>query len=190
MRTVRWSKKRIFYTAAMAVVLYFLLCARKQSVTFETIVHNSKAVDVWEFVADFSNMKKLNPTMLDFDILSESGNYDHWRYSAQYTEFLSHLPFVHNTAQAHFSVRPSGDAYVIQSTHTTCFAAQLYCLKSSSEFWFSPTGGGTNCTERVTYECPLLLGPLCRSEVMYQRTHVMDNLKKHFVSLPFATASM
>jgi hypothetical protein len=65
---------------------------------------------------------------IDFTILSEGGNYEHWHYTAQYTEFLLSLPFIHNFADGHFNVKPSGGGvYVIQSTHNTCFFTRLLC---------------------------------------------------------------
>jgi hypothetical protein len=30
---------------------------------FEAVIENSKPVDVWEFVADFSNHKRINPNL-------------------------------------------------------------------------------------------------------------------------------
>jgi hypothetical protein len=32
-------------------------------VAFEVVIPNSKPVDIWEFVADFSNLKKIYPNM-------------------------------------------------------------------------------------------------------------------------------
>lgn len=60
--------------------------------------------------------------------MSEGGNYDQWHYSAEYTEFLLYLPFIHNFADAHFSVKPGGEGvYIIQSTHNTCFFTRFLC---------------------------------------------------------------
>jgi hypothetical protein len=65
---------------------------------------------------------------IDFNILSEGGNYDHWRYSVEYTEFLLYLPFIHNFADANFNVKPGGGrVYIIQSTHNTCFFTRFFC---------------------------------------------------------------
>ncbi|XP_069674060.1 uncharacterized protein [Periplaneta americana] len=187
----KWFKMRVLCVCLLAVSLYLVLRTRKQNVVFEATIRNSKPVEVWEFVADFSNMKMLNPTIIDFNILSETGNYDHWSYSAEYTEFLSSLPFIHNFADAHFNVKPMKDgSYVIQSTHSTCFISRLACLSSESEFRFEPVDSNTRCTENVTYECPYVFGPLCHREVMHQRQAIMSNLKKHFSSPVMLSKSM
>lgn len=162
-----------------------------QNVTFEATVYKAKAADVWEFVADFSNMKKLNPTILDFNIVAERGNYDHWQYSAEYTEFLSSFPFIRNFIVSHFSVKPDKEgSYTIESTHSSCFYTRLACLSSESEFRFYPVETGTRCVENVTYECPFLFSTLCYREVMYQRKEIMSNLQKLLSPSKMETKSM
>jgi hypothetical protein len=65
---------------------------------------------------------------IDFNIMSEGGNYDRWHYSAEYTEFLLYLPFIHNIIDGHFSVKPGGGGvYIIQSAHNTCFYTRFLC---------------------------------------------------------------
>jgi len=65
---------------------------------------------------------------IDFNILSEGGNYDHWKYSARYEEFLLYFPYVRYFIDGHFSVKPAGgDTYIIRSTHNTCFLYGLFC---------------------------------------------------------------
>ena len=59
--------------------------------------------------------------------MDESGNYDHWKYSVQYTEHLSHLPMIRNTAHGHFSVKPKSQGYIIESKHRTCFFLGMGC---------------------------------------------------------------
>lgn len=59
----RIFKKRIALVVGIAVALYILLHSRKQTVTYQTLIPKVNPKEVWDFVADFSNMKKLNPTM-------------------------------------------------------------------------------------------------------------------------------
>ena len=61
---MKWKTKTLAYTF-LSVLMIYLLFIHKRShiVSFEIIIKNSKPEHVWEFVADFSNMKKLNPTM-------------------------------------------------------------------------------------------------------------------------------
>lgn len=46
---------------------------------------------------------------------------------------------------------------------------------------FKPTvDGKTTCEETVQYQCPGLFALFCKSEVSYQRTAIMNNLRNHF----------
>lgn len=67
----------------------------------------------------------------DFNILDEEGNYDHWKYSTEYWEKLSHWPYLPNQATAHFDVKayPKNHTYIIHSTHKTCLFLGIYCCK-------------------------------------------------------------
>lgn len=63
MPRVHWKTKRVFLSAAVVIALY--LTVRVKNYNFKASVELDKVhpIDVWEFVADFSNMKFLNPTM-------------------------------------------------------------------------------------------------------------------------------
>lgn len=67
---------------------------------------------------------------MDFNIIEDKGNYKHWEYTAEYTEFLSNFPSIKNKAVGKFIVKPEGNEYAIYSTHNTCFF-NAYCCKSS-----------------------------------------------------------
>jgi len=49
----------------LGILLFYTLFVykKKHQVMFEGIINNTDPKLVWEFVASFSNMKKLNPTM-------------------------------------------------------------------------------------------------------------------------------
>lgn len=66
---------------------------------------------------------------IDFNIKGESGNYDHWKYSVEYSEFLPKLSFIHHVTHAHFEVKPEGDSFIIRSNHSTCFLHGTVCCK-------------------------------------------------------------
>lgn len=140
-----------------------------------------KPAEAWEYVADFSNMKTLNPTIVDFNIISESGNYDHWKYTVKYDEHLSHWPYLSNEAIANFDVKSTSDVHYINSEHNTCLF-NWFCLKSISEMKFTKTENRNEVLveESIQYECPAVLSALCYREVKYQRNAIMKNLKLHF----------
>lgn len=61
---VKWKTKTLAYVILGTISLYkFFIYKRTHHLTFEAVIKNSKPQQVWEFVADFSNMKKLNPSL-------------------------------------------------------------------------------------------------------------------------------
>lgn len=61
---MKWKTRTIMHGILGVLVLYTLFVYKKKhQVMFEGIIKKSDPRLVWEFVADFSNMKKLNPTM-------------------------------------------------------------------------------------------------------------------------------
>lgn len=56
----------------------------------------------------------------------------------------------------------------------------LLLVYSTGEFLFSASGSGTYCIETVNYECPPILGSVCRREVEFQRKAIMRNLVEQF----------
>ncbi|XP_019540530.2 uncharacterized protein LOC109411461 [Aedes albopictus] len=181
----RWARRKLTVIVVFSVVLYYLLSSSYSKYQIDTIIHRTKPEAVWEYVADFSKMKKLNPTILDFNVIADHGNLEHWKYSVEYTERLSHWPYSKNVAVGHYSVRKlpeaEGGQYVVASTHRTCFLLGLFCLNSKGEFKISYLNEeDTFCQETVHYQCPFLFGRFCRREVEFQRTAIMANLNRHF----------
>ncbi|XP_026278637.1 uncharacterized protein LOC127749875 isoform X1 [Frankliniella occidentalis] len=169
-----------------ALVVYVLMSPRAFLHVEQFTIEQARPKDVWDFLADFSNMPKLNPTILDWELLSDGNSQGHWRYSVRYTERLSGLPSVSNYATAHFEVIPakSNSDYLIRSTHSTCFYTDFLCLPTASETRFSPLDGGmtTLCTERIEYACPWVMSGFCKKEVLYQRNAIRENLKVELYS--------
>ncbi|XP_034187343.2 uncharacterized protein LOC117607583 [Osmia lignaria lignaria] len=179
---MKWKTRNVLYTSLTFFILYvFFIYKKKHQVMFEAVIRDTNPIYVWEFVADFSNMKKLNPTIEDFNIIAESGNYDHWKYSVEYTEHLSHIPIIRNVAQGHYAIRQDNNGYLITSKHHTCFFLKFGCLESISQFRFDRDGSNdTKCMETVQYECPIAFSTLCYKEVMYQREEIMKRLEQQF----------
>lgn len=185
MQTRRWNIKKLSLAIAACLVIYIIFSSGFHKYQIDSVISNTRPEDVWEYVADFSKMRLLNPTILNFDIVSDGGNTHDWRYSATYTEQLSHWPYWLNTATAHFIVTKSMPGvepaiYAIESKHQTCFFKGLYCLNAESEFKFKSLGKDTYCSERIHYQCPPFLSSACRRELEYQRKAVMHNLTMIF----------
>ncbi|XP_034234938.1 uncharacterized protein LOC117641583 [Thrips palmi] len=178
--------RRAGVCVVVALVLYLLLSPRAYLHHEEYVIEQARPKDVWEFVSDFSNMPKLNPTILDWDLLSDAGNHGVWKYTVRYSERLSGMPSLTNYATAHFEVLPAkpGSDFIIRSTHSTCFYTDFFCLPTLSEFRFAPRDGGmaTLCTESIEYACPWLFSGFCKEEVHYQRNAIRENLQLELYS--------
>ncbi|XP_011500016.1 PREDICTED: uncharacterized protein LOC105363910 [Ceratosolen solmsi marchali] len=184
MNPMKWKTRNLAYSGISLFMFYFLFFYKwTHYLIYEATIKHSKAEHVWEFVADFRNMMKLNPTIKQFNIIDDSGNYGEWQYSVEYTERFNYLPMIQNDAQAHFIVTSTKKNYVIESKHRTCFILRFNCLNTDSEFIFESHGEDTNYIEKLQYECPLLFSKLCHNEVMYQRQEIMKNLQTHFSTI-------
>lgn len=167
--------------STIAVVLALILTAKHENnVRFiSSDMKNAKPRDVWEYVSDFSNVMKLNPTIMKFIITHESTDYKQWNYTVEYEEHLSQIPFVINKIIGDFIVDKSHSEPTIKSTHRTCFA-KIYCLNTKSEMIFVNLSNGTRVVEKIKYECPWLLTKFCMNEVLYQRKEIFRQLQTIF----------
>lgn len=126
----RYNKRKYIIGICAIIFIYIFLFSRYQSYEYQEVIKNVKPSVVWEFVADFSKMKQLNPTILDFKIVSDEGNPEDWKYTAEYTEKLSHWPYWINKSTGNFHVkkiiRDRKYVYLVESVHKTCFYG-VYC---------------------------------------------------------------
>ncbi|KAL7028256.1 hypothetical protein ACKWTF_005777 [Chironomus riparius] len=181
------NKRKGIIGLVVAIIIYLLFVDRFQTYEQSEVIKNAKPVAVWEFIADFSKMKQLNPTILDFKILSDVGNINDWKYTVEFVEQLSHWPNWQNTINGNFHVRKvlqdHKNLYLVESTHKVCFF-KFFCLKSTGEFQIKEFNtDDTHVTETVTFQCPPFMSTLCRREVEYQRTKILQNLTYHFAQL-------
>jgi len=111
-----------------AVVLYLLFRTKWYSTSFRTSVSENPH-QVWEFVSDLSNARLLNPSIYDFDILHEKGNYEHWEFTAVIYETMSFIPMLTNVNYANYILKPSTskDHFKILSNYQTCFFKYACC---------------------------------------------------------------
>ena len=125
-------KLKLIIGIVVAIFIYLFFVGRYQTYEQSEVIKNAKPAAVWEFVADFSKMKQLNPTILDFKILSDHGNYEDWKYTVEFVEQLSHWPHWQNTINGNFHVRKVlkdyKNVYLVESTHKVCFFI-FFCRK-------------------------------------------------------------
>lgn len=126
----RYGKRKYIAGIVVVIFAYLFIFARYQSFEYQEVIKNVKPVEVWEFIADFSKMKELNPTILDFKITADHGTNEDWKYSVEYHEKLSHWPYWLNTIVGNFHVhkviRDRKYVYLVESVHKTCFYG-IYC---------------------------------------------------------------
>lgn len=63
MSRIRWKSARVFCIIIASALLYLLLGIKTYQYKASVFLPNAHPNQVWEYVADFSNMKYLNPTM-------------------------------------------------------------------------------------------------------------------------------
>lgn len=128
----RQSKRKYVVGICAVVFVYLFLFSRYQTFEYQEVIKGTKPETVWEYVADFSKMKLLNPTIVEFKILSDHGNNEDWKYSVEYIENMSHWPYWRNQAVGNYHVkkviRDRKYLYLVESTHKTCFFG-FYCGK-------------------------------------------------------------
>lgn len=128
----RQNKRKYIIGICAVIFVYIFLFTRYQTFEYQEIIKSVKPESVWEYVADFSKMKSLNPAILEFKVLSDHGNIDDWKYSVEYIEKLAHWPYFLNKATGNYHVRKvvrdRKYLYLVESTHKTCFFG-VYCGK-------------------------------------------------------------
>lgn len=63
MQTTHWNKRRLGIFSITILASYLLFTASNNRFESDVTIKNVKPEDVWEYVADFSKMRQLNPTM-------------------------------------------------------------------------------------------------------------------------------
>ncbi|XP_050546009.1 uncharacterized protein LOC126908146 isoform X2 [Daktulosphaira vitifoliae] len=144
-------RRTIIYSCITVILALVLMGKREYLVKFVSAdMVNTRPKDVWEYVSDFSNMMRLNPTIMKFIITHESANLNQWNYTVEYEEYLSQLPFVTNK--------------IVVYTH------------AEMQFLSTPKNG-TRIVEIIKYECPWTLSRFCFNEIKYQRNKIFGQLQ-------------
>lgn len=63
MQTTHWNKRRVGIASILLLVFYALFSASNNKYEADVTIKNVDAKVVWDFVADFSKMRLMNPTM-------------------------------------------------------------------------------------------------------------------------------
>lgn len=63
MHATRWNKKRVITIVVAVLVLYTIFSSGYNKYAVDVTINNAHPESVWEYIADFSKMRLLNPTM-------------------------------------------------------------------------------------------------------------------------------
>lgn len=63
MNVMRWKLKKLGAVLLLVIFILFWVWPRQYDFSADIKIPNAQPSDVWEYVADFSNMINLNPTM-------------------------------------------------------------------------------------------------------------------------------
>lgn len=58
-----WRRKKYTIICIIALIAYIMIVPKEYKVQFDSTIKGVGPAEVWEYVADFNNMKFLNPTM-------------------------------------------------------------------------------------------------------------------------------
>ncbi|XP_047474846.1 uncharacterized protein LOC125029103 [Penaeus chinensis] len=170
------------------VVLIFLALKRgKQLRTYELFIPNQEPKAVWDFVADFSNMPKLNTKIQRWELLDETGNYERWSYRVvTYETMVGGALFGLNENHGEVLVEPvkAPDHYYLQEVYTTYSLHGYLVVRNHGKMHFRREVRhgvrGTFFQQEAFSDCPLLLAPICSYEIDHNRRNFLANLASAF----------
>ncbi|KAK7067201.1 hypothetical protein SK128_003610 [Halocaridina rubra] len=169
------------------VLLYLLLKRGYQTREYELFIPKQEPKTVWNVVADFSNLAKLNTRIDRWELLDESGNFDRWTYRViSYETMIADWLFGLNENHGDILVEPiaAPDHYYMQEVYTTYSFHGWLTIKNQGIFNFKRSfqngQAGTHILHDVSMNCPLLLGPVCKLETDLNRREFLKNLENWF----------
>lgn len=63
MQKIYLKKRSLICIALFTLIIYLLFQLRSYEYEASVVLTKKQPIEIWEYVADFSNMKDLNPTM-------------------------------------------------------------------------------------------------------------------------------
>nr|XP_045606792.1 uncharacterized protein LOC123763614 [Procambarus clarkii] len=187
MARFRMRRSKVSIVLGCFLVLFLLLKKGTQLLHFEHFIPSQEPKDVWDVVADFSNMPQLNTRIVRWELVDESGNYDSWRYGViTYETMLGGSVLGLNENHGEVLVEPlaAPDHYYQQEVYTTNSLYGLITVKNYGKMHFrrSTREGreGTLVEQEVFSDCPLLFHYLCVIEINLARHEFFKNLGNWF----------
>lgn len=63
MQTTHWNKRRVGIACILLLAVYLIFSASNNTYEADVTIKNVNPKVVWDFLADFSKLRQLNPTM-------------------------------------------------------------------------------------------------------------------------------
>ncbi|XP_068206587.1 uncharacterized protein [Palaemon carinicauda] len=171
------------------VCLFLILKRGNQTRNYELFIPHQDPKAVWDVVADFSNMPKLNTRIDHWELLDESGNFDRWTYKViTYESMIGQWLFGYNENHGEVIVEPikAPDHYYMQEVYTTHSFHGFLIIKNHGKMDFKRAvqdgQKGTLFVHEAYCNCPLLLAPVCILETDLNRAEFLRNLANWFKS--------
>ncbi|XP_076048069.1 uncharacterized protein LOC143029260 [Oratosquilla oratoria] len=169
-------------------LLVFVLFRKGQQLRdYKLFIPNQDPNAVWDVVADFSNIAKMNKRIRNWELLEEEGTWEKWSYKViSYEGMLGESILGLNVNHGLITVEPINppDHYYIQCVFDTKSFRGLVTVNNWSKMNFRRVEQdgqkGTLYEEKVGMDCPLIFSPLCIYETDIQRAAFLENLQNWF----------
>jgi len=172
--------------ALLAVPLSWLRWQPRDQLTLSWTVEVEPA-RLWTYLADFRRAAALSPAIEDLEMTpvdmtdATAPGAEDWSYTATYLERMETLPLFVGTAVSRYRVRRLGSRLWIEGQHRFCYLCGMLCSDASNELEFLPTAEDpqqTQLVENISYDCPLGLSAVCRSETEAGRGKFVASLRR------------
>ncbi|CAL4161376.1 unnamed protein product, partial [Meganyctiphanes norvegica] len=180
-------RRLVVYIVGCLLGLLLLLKKGSQQRHYRLFIPNHDPQQVWELLADYSNMPQLNMRIENWELVDETGNFDNWSYKViTYERMMGDVVFGLNVNHIEVTVKPikAPDHYFMQENCLTYTFRGLIIVNNVGDMHIKSAveNGvqGTEFTETVTMDCPILFGQLCNWESDENRKDFLENLEIWF----------
>ncbi|KAK3854946.1 hypothetical protein Pcinc_038619, partial [Petrolisthes cinctipes] len=176
---------------SVGCLLLLFLCVKKgkQVCHYELFIPNQEPKVVWDVLADFSNIARMNTRITQWQLVDETGDMDRWSYRLiTYEGMVGEWLFGPNVNKGEVVVEPVAppDHYYRQEVYVTSSFRGLMTIHNSGTMNIHRSTSqqqgvpGTLLLHRTTSDCPLIFHWLCILETNFNRQVFLENLRKWF----------
>ncbi|XP_045133151.1 uncharacterized protein LOC123517204 isoform X1 [Portunus trituberculatus] len=181
------AHKRLPMIAAFLLVAFLYLKKGKQLRNYELFLPHQEPKEVWNVLADFSNIAQMNTRIDHWELLDLIESPDHWSYRlVTYEGMVGQWLFGLNENRGEMLAEPVSppDHYYIQESYLTTSLRGLLLIKNHgiTNIRRSQQEGqpGTLVVLDTGSDCPLLFHYVCVIETDLNRRVFLANLREWF----------